>query len=81
MTIRDEIRQFILKDIMRKKDFKLGDADSLIKGGLIDSWSLAQVGMFLEDTYALSVPDSDLTVENMDTIDMIARYVEAKRAE
>ncbi|MBX3085987.1 MAG: acyl carrier protein [Anaerolineae bacterium] len=79
MEIREAIRRFILKEIMRNEKFKLKDDDSLIKGGLIDSWSLAQVGLFLEDTYGMSVPDSDLTADNMDSVEMIARYVEARR--
>ena len=79
MDIREAIKRFILKDIMRNEKFKLKDEDSLIKGGLIDSWSLAQVGLFLEDEYGFSVPDSDLTADNMDSVEMIARYVEARR--
>ena len=79
MEVREAIKQFVLKTIMRNEKFKLTYDDSLIKGGLIDSWSLAQVGLFLEDTYGFSVPDSDLTADNMDSVEMIARYVEARR--
>lgn len=79
MDVREAIRRFITKEIMRNEKFKLADTDSLIKGGLIDSWSLAQVGLFLEDTYGFPVPDSDLTADNMDSVEMIARYVEANQ--
>lgn len=79
IDIRDQIRQFLLKDVIRNQKIKLGNTDSLIKGGLMDSFSLTQVGLFLETTYGMSVPDSDLTVENMDTIEQIAQYVETNR--
>jgi acyl carrier protein len=77
MDIREAIRRFILKEIMRNEKFKLTDTDSLITGGLIDSWSLAQVGLFLEESFGLTVPDSDLTADMMDSVEQIAHYVEA----
>jgi acyl carrier protein len=80
MDIREAIRRFITKEIMRNERFKLADNDSLIKGGLIDSWSLAQVGLFLEDTYGFSVPDSDLTADNMDSVEMITHYVDSRQS-
>jgi acyl carrier protein len=79
MDIHDQIRQFIVTQILRNPKYKLSNDESMIKGGLIDSFSLAEVGIFLEKTFAIKVPDSDLTADAMDTIDQIAAYVAAKR--
>lgn len=80
MEIHDQIRHFIVTQILRNPKYKLGNDESMIKGGLIDSFSLAEVGIFLEKTYAIKVPDSDLTADMMDTIDQIVAYVATKRA-
>ena len=77
---RDLLRDFIRTEIMRRPQYKLGDADSLIKGGLIDSFSLVQVQLFIEEKFGFRPADIDMTVENMDTIQQIADYVDANRA-
>jgi acyl carrier protein len=76
---RDQLRAFILKELIRNPKYKLGDDDSLIKGGLIDSFSLVEVQLFIEKQYGFLPPDIDMTVDNMDTIGMIADYVDANR--
>jgi len=77
--IRDVVRTFILNNILRRPDYKLGDDDSLIKGGLIDSFSLVEVQLFIEETYGFRPADVDMTAEKMDTVRMIADYVAAHR--
>ncbi|MFQ3536845.1 MAG: acyl carrier protein [Aggregatilineales bacterium] len=77
--IRDAVRAFILNHILRRPNYKLGDDDSLIKGGLMDSFSLVEVQLFIEETYGFRPDDVDMTVENMDTVRMIADYVAAHR--
>ncbi len=76
---RDIIRQYLLKDLIRNPKFKLGDEDPLITGGLIDSFSLVEVGLFIESRFGFRPDDIDLTAEKMDTVRLIADYVDANR--
>lgn len=79
MEIRDSIRQFITKELIRKPNYKLGDTDRLISGGLIDSFSLAELAMFLEKSFGVNPDNTDLNADKMDSVEMIAAYVEAHR--
>jgi acyl carrier protein len=77
--IRDQLRDFVRRELLRKPDYPLGDDEPLITGGLIDSFSLAQVGVFVEDAFGVYLEDTDLTVANMDTIErMVNRIVQAR---
>lgn len=78
MEIRDAIRHFIVTQLIRNPRYKLTNTEALITGGLIDSFSLTEVGLFLEGQYKIRVPDSDLTVDRMDSVEQIATYVEAR---
>ncbi|CAG1011244.1 MAG: acyl carrier protein [Anaerolinea sp.] len=69
-------QKFIAADLLRDPEYQIEANQSLIKGGLIDSFSLVQVGLFIEKTWKLKVPDRDLTVERMDTIDQMVAYVQ-----
>lgn len=56
-----------------------GDA-SLIEAGIIDSTGVLELVGFLERTYGLRVADDELVPENLDSIDRVVRFVEAKRS-
>lgn len=70
-TIRKALRDFICTELLRKPDYTLDDNEPLITGGLIDSFSLAHIGVFIEDEFGVYIPDPDLTVTNMDTLNQM----------
>ena len=67
--MRDRLRDFVRTELLREPDYPLAADEPLITGGLIDSFSLAQIGVFVEDAFGVYLPDTDLTVANMDTIE------------
>jgi acyl carrier protein len=67
--MHDRLRDFVRGELLRKPNYPLGDDEPLITGGLIDSFSLAQVGVFVEDAFGVYLQDTDLTIANMDTIE------------
>jgi acyl carrier protein len=75
---RDMIRQYIVTSLIRNPKYKLGDNDKLISGGVIDSFSLVELSMFLEEKFGVRPDDTELNADNMDTVQMIADYVKSR---
>ena len=74
--IRAQLRQFILTDLIRDPSFPLADEEGIITNGLIDSFALAQIGVFAEQAFGVYIPDPDLTVAKMNTLNqMVARIL------
>ncbi len=73
--VKDKLRAFVLAELIRNPGYPLQDDEPLITGGLIDSFSLAHFGVFVEDTFNLYIPDTDLTVENLDTLNQMVDRV------
>ncbi len=73
--IRDKIRRFIITDLIRDPGFELADDEGIITGGLMDSFALAELGVFIESEFDLYIPDPELTVDQMDTLDEIVSRV------
>jgi acyl carrier protein len=73
--MRDRLRDFVRSELLRKPDYPLAADEPLITGGLIDSFALAQIGVFVEDAFGVYVPDTDLTVANMDTIERMVTCI------
>ena len=56
----------------------IADDESLIETGFIESTGVLELVAFLEDTFAITVADTDIVPENLDSLAAIARYVEHK---
>jgi acyl carrier protein len=78
--MRDQIRSFVTRSMINDPAYPLKDDDPLITGGLVDSFSLVELALFLEDTFGAHFEDYELTAANMDTIDQIVANTEAKLA-
>lgn len=79
MAARAEIiaglRTFICTELMQHPTYPLRADEPLMSGGLIDSFCLAHIAVFIEQAFGVYIPDPELTVENMDTLALIAARV------
>jgi acyl carrier protein len=76
--IKEKLRNFICTEVINNTDQKIKDDEALITSGLMDSFSLAQVGVFIEIEFNVYIPDPELTVDNMNTINDIAVKIMGK---
>ncbi len=75
-SVREKLRSYIVKELIRDPKYDLTDDEGIITEGMIDSFSLAQIGVFAEKEFDVYIPDPDLTVEKMDTLNqMVARIM------
>jgi acyl carrier protein len=73
--IQKKLRTYICEEIIRNAAYPLANDEPLITGGLIDSYSLVHIGVFVETEFNVYIPDIDLTVKNMDTIDAMTNRI------
>ena len=76
-TVREKIRKYIAKELIRNESYQIEDTEGIITNGLMDSFSLAEFAVYVEKEFGVYIPDSDLTVAKMDTLDqMVARVLQ-----
>jgi len=73
--IRLTLSDFITRDLIRDEEYELAGDEGIITGGLMDSFALAEFAVYVEGEFDLYIPDADLTVEKMDTLDQIVARV------
>jgi acyl carrier protein len=77
--VRSRMRAYITDNFLyMRRDLKLGDDDSLLRKGVIDSLGVMEVLGFVEETFGLHVDQNDITEENFGTLNAITRYVAAR---
>lgn len=65
----------ISERILRQPDKKISSDDGLISTGLIDSFSLVDLALLVEDLYGVRIEDYELNSETFDTLNQLADIV------
>lgn len=79
-STKDTIRTFIVDSFLFGDTSQpLADDTSLIENSIIDSTGVLELVFFLESTFGISVHDSEVIPENLDSISAISAFIESKR--
>ena len=77
--ILQALSEYIARSILREPRRVL-DADTvLLSSGLIDSFSLVDLAMFIEDRFGARIHDTELNKETFDTLGQLAELVEERQ--
>ena len=78
MSLREQIRNFILENFLLENPEDLVDDESMLEKGIIDSTGVLELVGFIESTFEIKVEDEELIPENLDSIKNIVGYLERK---
>ena len=73
-----KIRAFVIENYLFGEEGKLGNDDSFMESGIIDSTGILELVRFLEATFGVKVADEDLIPDNLDSIHKIVAFLQAK---
>jgi len=79
MTLQQQIRDFVTSNFYVADPKSLEDRTSLLDQGIIDSTGVLEVIMFIESTFGVTVEDSEMLPDNLDSIERIAAFVAKKQ--
>ncbi|MFD0724045.1 acyl carrier protein [Lysobacter brunescens] len=81
MSHRQTIKRFILKNFLfSDDDTAIGDQDSLVRGGVLDSTGIYELIMFVEEEFKLSIAPEEMVPENFDTLESMDAFIQRKLA-
>ncbi|MEX2143215.1 MAG: acyl carrier protein [Anaerolineales bacterium] len=73
------LNEYITKEILKRPERTLKADEPLISAGLIDSFSLVDLSLFVEQTWGVRLDDTELTAETFDTLDQLAQLIEKRK--
>lgn len=81
MQPRQQIKQYILSNFLFTDDQNaIGDGDSLVRGGILDSTGIYELIMHIEETFGLTIAPEEMIPDNFDTLDAMDAFIARKRA-
>lgn len=78
-AITEALGEKIAADILKQPAKKIRPDEAIISSGLIDSFSLVDLAMIVEDLYGVRIDDTELNAETFDTLEQLAQLIEARR--
>ena len=77
--INDQLSSFIAASILKQPGREIRADEKLISSGLIDSFSLMDLALFVEDTYGVRIEDTELNAETFDNLDQLVALIESRK--
>ncbi len=75
------LAHFIAQEILRQPDRKITATEPLISSGLIDSLSLMDLALFVEDTFGVRIEDTELNADTFDSLKALAALIQRKQGQ
>ena len=66
-------------DILKQPGKKIRPDEPLISSGLIDSFSLVDVAMMVEDIFGVRIDDTELNADCFDTLDQLVNLIQSRQ--
>jgi acyl carrier protein len=79
--MKEQIRSFVLELAETKGITSVGDDDSLVAAGIIDSLGVFQLVAFLQEAFQIPIDDDEITPEHFRSVTTITTFVEARAAD
>ena len=73
-----KLEEQIAKEILKQPGRKLDPQEALISSGVIDSFSLVDLSLFVEDTWNVIIDDTELNADTFDTLAQLAALIEER---
>ena len=79
-TAAEILHSFIVDSLLKDPGRTLAPDEALVSSGLIDSFSLVDLALFVEKSFGVRLHDSELRADVFDTLDQIATLIKARRS-
>jgi acyl carrier protein len=79
-AILPEVEKYIAAQILKQPSRTIAVDEPLISSGLIDSFSLMDLALFVEDTFGVRIEDTELNANTFDNLAQLAALIESRKA-
>jgi acyl carrier protein len=79
-SVIPEIEKYLATQILKQPSRKIRVDEPLISSGLIDSFSLMDLALFVEDTFGVRIEDTELNANVFDNLTQLASLIESRKA-
>lgn len=73
------LQTYLKDEILNQPNRTLSPDEALISSGLIDSFSLVDVALFVEEAFNVRIDDTELNADTFDTLNELAALIQQRQ--
>lgn len=77
-NLKRELSSYIAREILNQPGREIKPDEALISNGLVDSFSLVDLALHIQDTYSVQIDDTELTADTFDTVNELAELIQSR---
>jgi acyl carrier protein len=79
VDIEATLTEYILTQVLKRPKYQLASDAPLISSGLIDSFHLVDLAIFIEEKFAVRIEDFELNASTFDTIEQLGALIRQRQ--
>ncbi len=76
--IESTLSEYIRTQVIKRPKYNLGSDDALISSGLIDSFHLVDLALFVEEQFGVRIEDTELNSNTFDTLAQLSALIQQR---
>ena len=77
--IQSTLSQYIATEILKQPKRLIAPEEKIISNGLIDSFHMVDLALFIEDTFGVHIDDTELNAETFDTLSQLIALIQKRQ--
>jgi acyl carrier protein len=77
--MHDQIASYIATEILKDPQRLIANDEAIISSGLIDSFNLVDLALFIEETFNVRIDDAELTADVFDSIGELVALIQVRQ--
>jgi acyl carrier protein len=78
--IINKTSSYIAAELLKTPARQIAADEPLISGGLIDSFSLVDLALFIEETFGVRIDDTELNADTFDNLEQLAALISSRKS-
>lgn len=80
-NIKDKLLVFVSNNFSTNRGTNINTSMPLVSSGVIDSFGLIDLSLFIEDEFKVEINDTELSAATFDNIDQLANLIWTRQAQ
>ena len=73
------LERFVVTQILKQPNRTIAVEEPLLSSGLIDSFSLMDLALYVEDTFGVRIEDTELNADTFDTLNQLSALIASRK--
>ena len=75
----EQLSKYIVTEILKQPGRSIQPDEALISSGLIDSFSLMDLALYVEDTFGVRIEDTELNADTFDNLQALTALIQSRQ--